>query len=253
MSTRIRDYLRQQHLALLALVLVIGGGTAVAASVPRDGVTSKSVKDNSLKSNDLKDGRAVTGTDVVDNSVTGADIAELTGADIAELSGADIAELSGADIAELSGADIAESTLGQVPSARHSDLGGTGRYNGADAVCDPESTTFVVCTSVSITLPAPARLLVIGRIRAQTEVDSDSAAGSCRIGTTSGTVAESTTEILFQDDGGFNPAADNVPLLAITSVLPGGTHSVGIDCNQTEPGAIAYRYPDLAVVAISAG
>ena len=267
MKPRIRNYLRQQHLALLALVLVIGGGTAVAASVPRDSVTSRSVKDNVLKSNDLKDGRAVSGTDVVDHSLTGTDVTDqsLTGVDVADSSvsgidvadnsvtGADIAELTGADLAELTGADIAESTLGQVPSALNSTISGIGRYNGVDAVCDPESTTYVVCTSVSITLQAPARLLVLGRIRAQTEDDSDTAAGTCRIGTTSGALAESTTRILFQDDGGFNPGSDNVPLLAVTGVLPGGTHGVGIDCNQEGAGAVDYRDPDIAVLAISPG
>ena len=60
----------------LALFLVIAGGVAVAASVPKNAVKSKSIKDNTVASKDLKDGAAVTGADVVDDSLTGADINE---------------------------------------------------------------------------------------------------------------------------------------------------------------------------------
>jgi hypothetical protein len=278
MSTPIRDYLRQQHLALLALVLVIGGGTAVAASVPRDSVTSKSVKNNALKTNDLKDGKAVGGIDVADNSLTGADVANnsisggdvvddsVTGADVANnsisgtdvvdnsLSGSDIAGLTGADIGELTGADIAESTLSQVPSALTSTVGGIGRYNAGTVVCDPESATFVACTTASITLPTPARLLVLGRVAAGIEPTADRATGSCRIGTTVGPIGESETNIALHDDGeAFSLGTENVPLLAITEVLASGTYGVGVDCNQGNSGAIWYFNPDVAVLAISAG
>jgi hypothetical protein len=62
----------------LALFIVVGGGTAVAAGVAPNSVKSSSVADNSLVSADLKDGRGVTGADVRDDSLTGADIDEGT-------------------------------------------------------------------------------------------------------------------------------------------------------------------------------
>jgi hypothetical protein len=237
MGTPIGSYLRQQHLALLALVLITGGGTAVAVSIPRDSVTSQTVRNNTLKSSDLKDGQAVNGVDVVDNSLGGADLAELTGA----------------DIAELTGADIAEATLGQVPSALKTVIGGSGSYQGSDLGCDPESSAYVVCTTTSLTLPEPARLLVLGRIRAKTEPDADKASGSCRIGTTSGPLEDTLTYIRFHDDGEWHHQYENLPLLGMTAVMPVGTHTVGIDCNQFQgEGAVTYESPDIAVLAISA-
>jgi hypothetical protein len=60
----------------LCLFLVLGGGAALAAGVAKNSVKSKQVKDESLESRDLKDGAAVTGDDVADNSLGGADINE---------------------------------------------------------------------------------------------------------------------------------------------------------------------------------
>ena len=54
-------------MSTLSVFLVIAGGTALAASVPKNSVKSKSVKDNSLQ-----------GKDVKDNSLKGADVEEAT-------------------------------------------------------------------------------------------------------------------------------------------------------------------------------
>jgi hypothetical protein len=61
-------------MSTLAVFLVVAGGTAFAATT----INSKAVKDNSLKSIDLKDGKAVSGVDVIDGSLTGDDIDETT-------------------------------------------------------------------------------------------------------------------------------------------------------------------------------
>jgi hypothetical protein len=67
---------------LAVLLLVTGGGSAlasnVAKAVAKDTVTSKSIKDGTIKSKDLKDGAAVGSADVIDNSLTGADVDEST-------------------------------------------------------------------------------------------------------------------------------------------------------------------------------
>jgi len=63
----------------LAVVLgLAGGGTALAAEVAKNSVTSKSIKNESIASKDLKDGAAVASSDVADNSLTGTDIDEST-------------------------------------------------------------------------------------------------------------------------------------------------------------------------------
>jgi hypothetical protein len=67
---------------LAVLLLLVGGGSAVAAnaakSAAKNSVTSKSVKDGAIQSKDLKDGAAVGSADVIDNSLTGTDVDEST-------------------------------------------------------------------------------------------------------------------------------------------------------------------------------
>jgi hypothetical protein len=130
-------------ISTLALFLVIAGGTAIAAGIPRNSVSSKTVKNGSLASLDLKDGKGVQGVDVVDGSLTGADVADgsLLGADIGDgaVANADLADkavnsakvlnssLKGDDVADnsLTGISINESSLGPVPNAVNtSQLGG---------------------------------------------------------------------------------------------------------------------------------
>ena len=84
--------------SLLALVVALSG-TAYAADLAKDSVSSKQIKNNSVKSQDLKDSQIVGG-DVRDGGLGGADL--------------------GAD--SVGGAQINEGTLGPVPDA--SGLGG---------------------------------------------------------------------------------------------------------------------------------
>ena len=74
--SKIKSYITRHHVGLVALLLVLTGGTAYAATnVPKSSVGSKQVKDNSLRGKDLKDG-GLTGADVADGSVTGSDVAD---------------------------------------------------------------------------------------------------------------------------------------------------------------------------------
>lgn len=79
------DLAKRQSLGLLALLLVLGGGSAYAAKthLPKNSVASKQVKNGSLQGKDLKDG-SVTGADVGDGTVTGADVAtgSISGTDL---------------------------------------------------------------------------------------------------------------------------------------------------------------------------
>src|SRR5262245_51483644 len=55
-------------MSTLSVFLVIAGGTAIAASVPKNSVKSKSVKDSSLQGKDVKDD-TLTGADVAESSL----------------------------------------------------------------------------------------------------------------------------------------------------------------------------------------
>jgi hypothetical protein len=111
MSRRIRQHIRNNVVGYVALFLVLTGGTAQALNgsntVFSDDIVNREVKSadlapravtaNRLAPNSVRTGR------VVDNSLTGTDIANLTGADVANDS--------------LTGANIDESSLGAVPLA----------------------------------------------------------------------------------------------------------------------------------------
>lgn len=68
---RTRRYLTYSNvMSTLAFFLAVAGGTAVAATaLPRNSVTSATVKNNSLTSQDLMNGKAVRGADVVATQV----------------------------------------------------------------------------------------------------------------------------------------------------------------------------------------
>jgi len=87
-------------MSTLAVFLVLAGGTALAATLPKNSVNSKTLKDNSLTSADLADGRGVKGVDVADGSLSGADLAD------GSLGAAAVADGS------LSGADLAPGSIG---------------------------------------------------------------------------------------------------------------------------------------------
>ena len=78
-STRSRlvALVRAQWAGLLALFLVIAGGTAYAANT----IGSSDVIDNSLLSADLKNNQAVRSADVGSEALTGADVADQSGVD----------------------------------------------------------------------------------------------------------------------------------------------------------------------------
>ena len=99
----------------LAVVIVISGGTAVAATL----ITGAQVADRSLTAVDIKRS-TLTGAEVKDRALGRADIrlGALTGAEVLDRS------LLGTDLAlnSVTGAQVNESTLGAVPNA--SALGG---------------------------------------------------------------------------------------------------------------------------------
>jgi len=105
---------RTQFLGLLALVIVLTGGAAYAATAAKNSVTSKSIKNGQVKIVDLADGAVITQKLALD-AVTTDQVknGSLTGNDVADNS--------------LTGADINENSLGTVPNA--SQLGGVPAAN----------------------------------------------------------------------------------------------------------------------------
>lgn len=265
--SRLIHLIKNQGLGLLALLLVLTGGAAYAATAAKDSVVSRSIKNGQVKTVDLKDGGvttaklapgSVTQSQLAKDSVTGADVADssLQGIDIENesITAADVAfgSIGGDEIQSdtLTGADIDEGSLGVVPYAEQA---GTGRY-GFTGSCDPESVDYVVCASLSPTLTRQGRMLVVATVQAQTEVvpDSDDMSGNCHLVVDADVYETSETLFRAQDAGNtLSTVADNGTLVAVTDVLNAGSHTITVECNQNSIGAI--NYPMARMVTVSLG
>jgi len=208
-----------ERFAWICLLLILSGGTAYAL-----------------------DGKNTVFTDdIVNGEVHSADVANDSTA--FALKGVDIANDS------LTGADIRESTLGQVPDALSATVGGIGRSTSQEG-CNPDSATLITCATVSMTLPTPSRVLLIGRVRAIADGGETQGYGSCDLGTNfSGPITGSSVEIYTN-----NNTLQQVPLMIITPVIGAASVSFGIDCNQEAvAGGIRYDFISLEAVALSNG
>ena len=203
----------------ISLLLIMSGGTAYA----------------------LGGSNTVFSDDIVDGQVRSADIANDNTP--YAIKGRDVANDS------LTGADIDESTLGQVPDALTATLGGLGRSTSLNG-CDPSDAGYITCATVSMTLPAPSRVLLIGRVRALVDNGQTQGYGSCNLGTNfSGTITGSTVEIFTNSS-----TLAQVPLMIVTPVIGADSVSFGINCNQEAiGGGIRYDFISLAAVALSNG
>jgi hypothetical protein len=258
---RLRNWLSYGNItATVAVFLAISGTAAAVTLAPKNSVISPSIQDGEVRTPDLHGG-AVTAAKLGANSVGSGKVTDgsLTGADVRDdtigerdirngsLFGTDIADgsISHFEVAPdtLGGAEIQESSLGQVPAAT---LGGLGRY-GFDGGCDPESEDFDPCSAVSVDLPNPARMLVIGTVNGHVEGESNHGLGSCRIGTPSGPVGASSGFVQVDRDG--DVYYDSLTVMAVTDVFPAGEHAFGIDCN--EQAGTGIDFPQARVVAVA--
>jgi len=154
---------------------------------------------------------------------------------------------------QVRGDDILESSLGPVPTAVRSKVGGVNAYNSAQ-ICDPNTGNYQPCVVVTLNLPVEAKVLVVGRITALAESGADAGIGNCRIGSTAGAIPGSTTLITVADDIDLAPNTfltdtKHVSLNGVTGTLPAGTHSFGVDCSETSASGAKIYFIDAGVVA----
>jgi hypothetical protein len=239
-STRIRKAIRQQWAGLLALFLVLTGGSAYALDGSNT-VFTDDIVNEVVRSVDIGP-EAVTAGDIAPGAVGTLRIADESVRSMDVLNG----NLSGIDLASdsVKGVDVDEPTLGEVPSAR---IGGIGEWNSPSTECDVEVTSFVTCVFTTINLPpAPStgeihNVLLIGVVKAQADGDAASGTGECLLATHFANIPESTSGFTV---GGSDE--EHVPLVANT-VAGQGPVDFAVRCREVSGGV---RYFDAAVAAV---
>ena len=144
----------------LCLVMLLGGGTAYAATQ----ITGKDVKNSSLTGKDVKD-KSLKGQDVKDGSVTGADVAGLGPDDVAGLGPDDVAGLGPDDIAGLDAADLRAGALPGARAEREDGTIPTGTTNAVDLATEGFDTgNMYTAGDDFITVPRTGTYLVVGYV-----------------------------------------------------------------------------------------
>jgi hypothetical protein len=140
-------------------------------------------------------------------------------------------------------------TAGSADTAKNADaLGGQPLANVAigrsdpttGGVCDPNSSTFVNCASVDVTLPHEGRVLLIGT-GGQYAFDAGVTQGSCRMTLDGAAQGGSFITVGNQTDAspGVTGAANRgyargFATTVVIGPVGAGPHSFGLDCNQSD-------------------
>jgi hypothetical protein len=162
---------------------------------------------NTVQSDDLGPGAQVKAPDVAANAVDGSDVVDNS----------------------ISGADIAPSAL---PKGRK-----------ITSSCNPTTTTFVDCGTLTINLPRPGlRVLVVASAmwHSNESLGAGGGQGTCRIGVNGAPFGPNA----FPGELGANSGEQAQHSLTLTNVtdpnLGAGNHTFGLACNQ--------RYSDQDIV-----
>jgi hypothetical protein len=209
----------------------VAGGSIDGFNIALDTLVGGHVVDDSLTTLDVQDD-SLTGVDVQDGSLTGADVADgsLTGADVLDNS--------------LTGSDIDESTLASNDA-----------HDFFNPECDPHSTTFIECGTVSFTLGQAMPVIAFWNYGYGSEIEGDRADGSCQTrvdGVTTGEVPNETYEDqpdVFIGIGGHYGATPSVDVLQLSA----GTHTVSLWCSEHQPDDRDFVVFDLRIAVVELG
>jgi hypothetical protein len=244
-------FARANTIALIALFIALGGTTFAATGFPRNSIGAKQLKKNAVTNPKIKR-NAVTGAKIANNSVTGADVLESSLGRVPSATNATHATTAD-NATTVGGASVNTLSIGRSTSS--TDASGTGTS------CDPNTTAFVDCGTVAMTLPRSARVLILADAafdgsnsfgnRGDCQITVDGAriggllsAGSVNVNTTTGTVLIGP---------GYNAnTQDGIALNAVTGVLTAGAHSFALQCNQAG-GSIEFSETYVSAVMLGAG
>ena len=231
-----------------------------AAATIKAKITGEDVVDGSLTGADIQD-RSLTGDDVAGGSIDGFNIAldtlvgghvlddSLTSLDVQNfsLAGIDVApsSISGGHILDnnVTGDDIDESTLASNDA-----------HDFFNPECDPHSTTFIECGTVSFTLGHAMPVIAFWNYGYGSENDDDISLGTCQTrvdGATTGEVSNQT----YEDPPGPFSSNGHYGATPIVDVLQfgAGTHTVSLWCHEPVPEDHDFVVFDLRIAVVELG
>lgn len=188
----------------IAVFLVLGGATAIAAGLAKNSVGTKQLKKNAVTTKKIKNG-AVTGAKVKAGSLTAS--------------------------------NFAAGQLPAGPAGPKGEQGPVGPTFGAtgEGGCDGLEAVFEVCASTgSVKLPASGRVLLV----ASAEWDNDGSAapnsGDCRL-TVDGSPVD--PEISFGEDTETHGVDEggSISLNTVTGTVSAGDHTFALECIEDQP------------------
>ena len=226
MGEKIRKLVQQQWAGLIALFLVLVGGTAYAANT----IGSADVIDNSLISADIRNDTAT--------SPTGGLVA-------ADLRAGSVGT-SEVGTNALTGADIDETSL-------NSSIFTLGRSAFSNTDCDPDSSGDLVdCVGIQdLSLPRAGRVLLIaagGQFS-----DSAGADGDCHLEVDDSTAAIPAHPVVQPGETADNTdslATNGFAITAVTALLPAGAHDFELSCTENVADT---RIDDMTISAVMIG
>lgn len=253
MSDRIRATIRNQWAGLIALFLVLSGGTALATHPGGDNtidsgdiingqVRAADIGGNQVRSVNVRDDTLGDGglqpVDLAAQSVGRSELDPLTFAspDISRDTPTSAFEVSDNAIQRtevsdgtLTGADVApDSLLGS--DVREQTLTLLDGHDSFDANCDPGDETWIVCDELTFTLGRGMQVSATWVYAMGTD-GGVNANGECR--TTLDSAPKSNSIWLSsEDDSDFS--IGGVPVVDVMS-LPAGAHTIGLECHEHQP------------------
>jgi hypothetical protein len=219
MRHKLRSHIRQNVVGYIALFVALGGTGAYASHLV---VNSSDVVNESLLSQDVKGRVGTDTTPAVNGTLTGADIS-------GQPSNRRIGQrfIDGS----LTTSDIKDGTL-TANDINPATLGTLTRGRAVTSFCNPESTAFVDCGTVTLFLTRQSRALIVAS-GMWYSVSGGPTRGVCRI-TVDGVALEPSVfpgQLLSSTDSVHEQA---VTLTNVTAPLGLGDHTIGLACNQEQ-------------------
>jgi hypothetical protein len=152
----------------------------------------------------------------------------------------------------VAGRDVRRNALGSREVDEDSLAGrrivGLDGAQGAD--CDPQDSTWIDCAVQPLDLKSPSRLLIIVTGGFYSEADGAEAECEVRLDNQDAGPSAAPGEVLDNTSG---LATDGFARTLVTGVIPAGSHSAALACQQIGSEDARIDSPTIAVIAVTTG